>query len=184
MAEREEQVWAVYVALWTDLEAEGVEVRYFAWNEDNGGFRAERTYDDGTSTPRQLIVCRFFPPVPATTPSQWRGDGWTPFDPDIPEHPDLVRELVLMAHEAGHHRSDRAIAQSEVEGRRAMHTAARELASELRSQEQRAMLLEEETLAWEIGRQLLEERGFTGWDVFEREREVSLATYATNAGAS
>lgn len=165
-------VWELYQRVWHQAEAEDVAVMY------NG---IPPRGEHGWFHPQNHPNGRSFPVIHIARP-YYSGDGRTPTqtvnNPDLPP-PDLLAELLTLAHEYGHFRSWKA------GGRTAAYEAAVialekqvDSASEpMLSEEQRELIRTEEETAWQIGRQILDSLGFDRWDAYDARRARSLEVY-------
>lgn len=89
--------------------------------------------------------------------------------PDLQTKPD--EDAILLAHELGHLMFDRECAQTR-EARERMGLGAISSADE-------AAILEEESEAWRIGRDLLAEQGCEQWELFEQLRTTWFGSYVS-----
>jgi hypothetical protein len=182
-------VFAIYTVVWARAEEVGAWVHYgVAGDGEAGYFHPHDGERRGDGRPRkpEILIHRPYYKGPGHIPTE---DSNAP--PPLVQ-PDLVEELITLSHEYGHlmswngrtprdqwERYD-AVARrrSEIEGRSidAMPTGLTveeqanwrraRLWAEFDDADRRRVVLEEE-LAWEVGRELLGQLGFSGLDALD-----------------
>jgi hypothetical protein len=177
----------MYVALWQKAEALGVGVTYDGSLSDGEGWFHPDPSETGDGSP-SIVIGRPYYQEPSFEPSQLRNVGGQA----LPT-PDLRAEIVTLAHELGHFLSwkgptsrDRWLTyfeavkardqawsalsyQGSVDQFNEMRRAAAQVAL---TPTQLGHILEEEELAWVLGRELLEALGFDAVDYYaERMRK-------------
>ena len=181
MTSEDEVAFAMYKEAWARARAAGATVRY---NSDRPGglfFPGERA--NGTSSP----LIEIYRPWPELSDRPCR--GYSKNAPSDLPPPDITHDLMILAHEVGHLRSWKgrtpraqwdlynAAAKKRDEAWDAAWSTgddARARAFAAISDQERALIVEEEALAWEIARELLVDLQFTDWARFEQERATSL----------
>lgn len=174
----------IYVELWRRAEREGVTVRY----EDDPcasgrhGYFDSHRHDDTPSPPEIVVVRPWFTP-PVTEPQRESG---------APQKVSkILDELITLAHEFGHFRSYTTARErwlqfdDAVQHRQRVETVASLTAittSQLPAEQneiirhalraalndhERALIIDEEALAWDIARETLASLGFDKWEPFE-----------------
>lgn len=197
-------MWEVYRALWASLEAEGVRVSYSVFCA-GGVFRPPDGPPRGTLPRGWIEIRRVFTPDPPDKPSMVRGETWVPGHPRAPAHPNLTTDVVILAHEAGHHASwkagnwtpayvsaDKASKPPPPRKRRdgdeeprawergerqPRFEGQRHVPKPRVTRDQKRLIMAEEQRAWELARSILARLGFDEWDAFEAQRSVGLGSY-------
>ena len=159
--------FGLYEHVWSRIKARDVAVQYDACV----GVMNSHFQDDGKA-PSIVIVCTNggFERVHANKPSRRLASGGVASDER------LQRELIAMAHEYGHVVSKQGRTPLD-EWKKYRAAEDKRRRGEPISAGETRRILDEETLAWEISRELLTEIGFEDWPAFDQQREGSLATY-------
>lgn len=188
-----------YKALWARASAEGAGVTYDGTCEPDGYFDLG---ENGAEYPLPVIgIYRKWPELPC---DPCRGYG-VDAPPDA-KPPDLKKELIVLAHEFGHLMSWKGrTPRAEWECYYAVATKRNQVVSESKkaaravpedqqtqfqidalrralTDEERALVLTEEALAWDIAREALAALEFADWPAFDREREQSLHVHRYRLG--
>lgn len=188
----------VYEALWRRAEAEGASVRFGVLAYGAAGYFQPPNKDNGPFKPLISIHRPYY--QEGQQPSRSRNLG----APAVMPAPDILAELVTLAHEYGHLMSWKGRTRPEEWGlyhavaiKRdvAWNAAARALPKELEclewnnrmrdamwtalSEDDRSRIVAEEEFAWAIAREVLEELGFGDWRMFNERcaREVHNHRY-------
>jgi hypothetical protein len=110
----------------------------------------------------------------------WRRDRVpNPADQNVPDVvTQPMEDACILAHEYGHFLSERDGSRTPAyeAALDAFHAAQDEGGRALSTNEQ-ALVLDEETRAWDLGRQVLAELGVDEWRAFDERRERALASY-------
>lgn len=179
----DDEMFKLYVRAWRAVETAGAFVHYDGCMEPAGYFHPHEGAE-GFSHPT-IAIRRPYYAGNGRTPTHKRNAG---APPQLPP-PDIGYELITLAHEYGHLMSWKgrtprpawdaynavAIKRSEAEigiADLASADSARIALRNALTDDERALILAEEELAWRIGRELLQQVGFHTWDAYEaRERE-------------
>lgn len=184
----------IYEALWRRAQAEGARVQYVGprRGEPAGYFHPKH---------RTIAVTRPYYRSPSKEPTR---ESNAP--PHLPQ-PDLLAELITLAHEYGHFRSwagrtDRAeyevydaiakrrdVITAEEVARMPKGLTKQEWNDRLRralydglDDDARARILREETLAWEAGREVLAELGHTDFTLYDERTRTGLHNHRYRLG--
>lgn len=184
-----DDVFTIYQKAWAAAEVAGATVRY--QSHLPGGYFHPVAQANGAVSP--IIGISRPWPEQATKPCR----GYSQHAPPGQPPPDIAHELMILAHEYGHllswkERTPRARwRQGNAATRKrdeAWGTAPGTISERgarafpALTDEERALIVEEETTAWEIARELLDDLGFSEWDTFARDREESLQNTRLSLG--
>ncbi|MBN1608795.1 MAG: hypothetical protein JW940_19365 [Polyangiaceae bacterium] len=188
-------VFVLYEALWRTLEGLGVAVVYGGLWEEDGDFHPD-PWETGKDSPKITISRPYYADPP--WPNQHRNRGGSALPP-----PDLLLELVTLAHEGGHFLSwkertprsewqryfgaakkrDQIIAEVPRGGSTDEYNDRLRAAmqSSLRA-EQIELILTEEALAWRIAQELLAGVGFDDFEYYEAAMRKGLHCHRYRLG--
>ncbi len=170
-------VFPAYEALWKRVQSEGVSVEFGLLEEDesNGGF-----HTGGCGDPQILIFRKWFRSPPDVLTRDSNAPAGQP-------QPDLLIELITLAHEYGHVLSWKGATP------KAEYTAYRrslDLWESLRQsnnahgddelpKDDQQRILDEEALAWRLGRDVLTELGFDDFLKYDQRAIDGVQAYRT-----
>jgi|JI10StandDraft_1071094.scaffolds.fasta_scaffold06236_10 hypothetical protein len=189
----------IYSALWARAEGEGSTVSYYAVGEPGGYFHPN---ERGAGHAYPMIS--IYRPWPEHTTAPCR--GYSQYAPPDLAPPDLRHELLVLAHEFGHLMSWKgrtpratwerynAVAIKREKLNSEALEAAQAVPEDAQAQyvidalwraltdEERALILTEEALAWDVAREALAALDFAEWPEFDRERDKSLHIHRYRLG--
>lgn len=179
LTEVEARIWPVYLALWAKFTTEdGVFVSYDGVGENGeGGWFHPGDEATGPGRPK-ITICRACYPYPSDEPSPVRNDGSVDADDEHRAHPDLLQELITLAHECGHY-----VSFTQGNCTQEYRAAARAQKTLLKgpenivSKEQETIYMADEHRAWAFGRKELEALGFQEWEAFDAAHARALREY-------
>jgi hypothetical protein len=185
----DDDIFGIYAELWKRAEAEGAYVSYQGANVEMAGYFVP-------NDPPNIAIYRPYYHSPPYAPSRHRIDG-APLGP-----PDLMAELCTLAHEYGHFRSYLDSVRhptwlkyhEAVRAREAIEAAVRQSAAKSEStpalnnrlraaivarleREQIELIIDEETLAWALGRDTLIALGFTDLAYYDERTRMGVHNY-------
>ncbi len=182
-------VFPIYEQLWRRAQAEGARVKYIGWRPGN-----HAGYFDAVDYTRPVIaLTRPYYKSPSTEPTRESNA------PEEVPQPDLLEELLTLAHEYGHFRSwagrteraehelyyavttRRGAATDEATAQMPEGLDVTEQNNRLRAALQAALndddrgrIMREEALAWEVGREVLVELGFDDLTRYDERTRTGL----------
>jgi hypothetical protein len=181
-------VFQTYVTLWRKAEGLGATVRYDGDLSDGAGWFHPDPSGTGDDSPL-IAIGRPYYQEPSFEPSQLRAEG----SQALPA-PDLLAETVTLAHELGHFLSwkehtsrdrwlvyfdavkarDRAWSEVSYPGSVDQFNEMGAAAQAGMTPAQLSHILEEEELAWVLGRGLLAALGFDAFDYYAKRMRKGL----------
>ncbi len=168
------ELWATYVALWKRAQAAGIHVHYngIANNPRSGGFHPRDGATDGGRRPMIEIVRPYY--ETHDEPTQGRNTGGAHLPP-----PDLLEELITLAHEFGHFLSWKQGNRTRPYVDATTHIERYFDGEDLPrlAEEQIQLVRDEERRAWTFGEEELRELGFADWDAFCSHKRDALDQY-------
>lgn len=194
-------VFPIYEQLWRRAESAGVWVHYGGWPDESlAGYFNPRDDEPFKQRP-ELAIRRPYCGSSSTTP---RRDSTAP--PPLPQ-PDILEELITLAHEYGHfcsfngrtERTEYQLYDATVKRRDATwadevnklpeglsklernERVRRQMFARL-DDDARTRLIREETLAWTIGRDVLVELGFADFARYDATSEKHLHNHRWRLG--
>jgi hypothetical protein len=190
-------VFDLYRALWRRLEERGCRIVYDGFLEDGSGHFHPHPHETGQDSPT-IAIGRPYYAAEGEWPNRHRNPGGRALPP-----PDLLSELVTLAHEAGHFLSwnertprnawqryfgvakkrDQIVAEVPKDGSiDEYNDRLRAAVQSSLSAEQIELILAEEELAWRIGRELLERLGFDDFEYYEARTHKGLHNHRYRLG--
>jgi hypothetical protein len=193
--DRMPELFDMYQALWRIVEELGASVFYDGCLEDGSGTFHPDPNETGGPSPAIGIGRPYY--SEADGPTRFRNAGGNALPP-----PDLLSEVVTLAHEAGHFLSwrdtqlsgwqtyfDAAQARDQILSQVPKHGTVEEYNERLRGAVQAALrpeqiqsILAEEATAWAIGRELLERVGFENSDYYANRKRRGLHVHRYRLG--
>jgi hypothetical protein len=156
-------LFAAYERLWRRIQADGVSVHYNGLATDEGGHFQHDGCGD-LKEPEIQITRSFYSP-PSDEPSEFLNNG---------EPSDIENELFTLAHEYGHFLSWKRATNLELwckyhdailhRGRLWEGGANRDSVCRALSADEKQLIVEEETLAWKLGRPFIPDEWYAAYD--------------------
>ncbi|HEU4411656.1 MAG TPA: hypothetical protein VFS43_40810 [Polyangiaceae bacterium] len=170
--EADEHVWGVYEPFWRFMQRQKRIIVMYAGPTPDGERGTFCPNDDApVPCPPMITVTREHYLTPETEPRRERADK---------VKPDLLDELITLAHEYGHfvswgegHRTPELVEA----GNRLFRRRAGDLQEPCLDASQRDLVLQEEERAWSHGRRALQKTGFEWWPAFDQREQEDLGHY-------